>query len=129
MIKMKKINYIYWVFSGSFYWDWKSLTTKDKISWVWFYDYSRIIWDIISYLSPSEFDVLRLHIYQDFKHNINFIKSVWIENFADWKDWVVDWFRVSSWIFYIPLSLFATYLPKSVRKSFLIMINFMKNMF
>ena len=115
MFQMKKFNYISCVFDWTFKGSWKKLTSRDRLDRVRFYDYSDLIGEIISQLSQSELDILRLHIYQDYKHYINFCSQSWIENWIDWEI-IVDWYKISSQIFNVPLHNFATYLPKKIRK-------------
>ena len=68
--KYEKRNYIFCVFSGEFMWSWKQLKSRDKLNRVWFYDYSNLLWEIISKLDLAELDKLRLEIYKKYKHYI-----------------------------------------------------------
>lgn len=117
MIKMEKRNYIFCVFSGEFKWSWKNLKSRDKLEWVWFYDYSKLIGEMLSEMEYSQIQRLRLNIYQLYKHYILFTRCSWIENSIEWN-FVVDWYKVSSWIFKLPLSQFASILPNKIRKKY-----------
>lgn len=117
MIKMEKRNYIFCVFSGEFKWSWKKLKSRDKLDWVWFYDYSRLIWDILSEMDYWQIQKLRLEIYHRYKHYINFTRCSWLENWIEWEI-CIDWYKVSSWIFKIPVSIFATILPRKIRNKY-----------
>ena len=117
MNKMKKHLFIYCVFSGEFKWNWKKLNSRDKLDRVRFYDYSKLIWDMLSEMEYWQIQDIRLKIYQEYKHHINFTKCSWIENAVDWKE-VVDWYKVSSWIFKIPVSFFASILPRKIRQKY-----------
>ena len=72
MNNMEKRNYIFCVFSGEFCCPAKKLKSRDKLDWVWFYDYSKLIWTIISEMSYWQIQELRLKIYQNYKHYICF---------------------------------------------------------
>lgn len=114
---MKKKNYIFCVFSGEFKWSWKKLNSRDKLDWVWFYDYSKLIGEILSEMEYSQIQRLRLSIYNEYKHYINFTRCSWVENWIDWSLFI-DWYKVSSWIFKIPVSKFAIMLPRKIRNKY-----------
>ena len=117
MTKMEKRNYIFCVFSGEFKWNAKKLNSRDKLEWVWFYDYSKLIGEMLSEMEYSEIQRLRLEIYKNYKHYINFTSCAWLENSIQWNC-VFNWYKVSSWIFKIPLSQFATMLPRKIRNKY-----------
>lgn len=111
---MEKRNYIFCLFNGEFYWNWKSLNSRDKLDWVWFYDYSRLIWEMLSEMEYSQIQKLRLEIFKKYKHYINYTSFARIENGIEWSI-TRDWYKVSSGIFKIPLSVFAEMLPRRIR--------------
>lgn len=123
MNNMEKRNYIFCVFSGEFCCPAKKLKSRDKLDWVWFYDYSKLIWTIISEMSYWQIQELRLKIYQHYKHYICFTSFSRIENATDWT-FIRDWIKVSSWIFKIPVSVFASMLPSKTRKKYFNYDNF-----
>lgn len=111
---MNKRAYIFCVFNGEFYGNSKNLKSRDKLEWVWFYDYSKLIGDMLSEMDYSQIQKLRLEIFKLYKHYINYTSFSRIENAVDWTI-IRDWYKVSSWIFKIPVSVFATILPRRIR--------------
>lgn len=114
---MEKRNYIFCVFNWQFYWNWKQLNSRDKLDWVWFYDYSKLIWDMLSEMDYWQIQRLRLDIYKRYKHYILFTAFSQIENWIDWQI-IRDGYKVSSWIFKIPVSIFAQLLPRKIRNKY-----------
>ena len=91
-----------------------SWNARQKKECVYFYDYDKYVWYIISQMDYSELQRFRLAIYQKYQKQIKFTPFREVDR--EWN--IFEWYKLQSPNIIIDNTDFASLLPKDIRKRY-----------